>query len=46
MRVRCFIMSDKNQSRADLLWDCFVNWAETLEKIQRGRKANTKSRGF
>jgi hypothetical protein len=29
-------------SHVDLLWDCFVNWAETLEKIQRGRKANTK----
>ena len=28
---------------ADLLWDCFVNWAETLEKIQGDKKANRKS---
>jgi len=35
-------MSDKKRSGTDLLWDCFVNWAETLEKIQKGRKLNKR----
>lgn len=35
-------MSDKEWSDTDLLWDCFVNWAETLEKIRKGRKLNKR----
>jgi hypothetical protein len=22
---------------SDLLWECFVNWVETLEKVERGK---------
>jgi RNAse (barnase) inhibitor barstar len=21
----------------DLLWECFVNWVETLEKVEKGK---------
>ena len=31
-------MNHKNKRNTDLLWNCFVNWAETLEKIERSRK--------
>ncbi|MGB6527350.1 MAG: hypothetical protein WBF33_04520 [Candidatus Nitrosopolaris sp.] len=27
-------MNHKNKRDTDLLWNCFVNWAETLEKIE------------
>jgi len=33
---------NKIKRDTDLLWNCFVNWAETLEKIERSRKKNTE----
>ena len=36
--------SHNSTSGADLLWNCFVNWADTLERIQRADKTNEKSR--
>ena len=35
-------MNHKNKIDTDLLWNCFVNWAETLEKIESSRKKNTE----
>jgi hypothetical protein len=35
-------MNHKKQRDTDLLWNCFVNWAQTLEKIGRNRKKNTE----
>jgi hypothetical protein len=36
-KVRRYKMNEKKQNgdRSSLLWDCFVNWTETLEKIQK-----------
>lgn len=36
-------MNHKRQKDTDLLWNCFVNWAETLEKIQKSRKKNIET---
>jgi hypothetical protein len=35
-------MNHKNKRDTDLLWTCFINWAETLEKIEKSRKKNTE----
>jgi hypothetical protein len=29
---------DKEEGTSDLLWDCFVNWAGILERIEREKK--------
>jgi len=36
-------MTDKKRHSTDLLWGCFINWAETLEKIQETKKANNST---
>jgi len=28
-------LNEKNSTERYLLWDCFVNWATTLEKLEK-----------
>ena len=37
-------MNDKKcNDKSNLLWSCFINWAETLENIQQKVQIETKS---
>ncbi len=37
-------MNDKKyDDKSNLLWNCFINWAKILEKIQQKVKIETKS---
>lgn len=29
--------NEKDDADSDLLWGCFVNWVETLEKVKKGK---------
>jgi len=34
--------SEKSEDERYLLWDCFVNWSVTLEKIEKGKISREK----
>ena len=36
---------DTKEETSDLLWDCFVNWAGILERIEEEKKRRPESPG-
>jgi len=36
------LSQERDEDAQDLLWNCFTNWADTLERIEKHKSSTTK----